>query len=1472
MKPKSDFARHCGLNVLLLVLCCVATHSGRAAQLIDDFEYSLPIQVISSPLTNHGWTSLTGGGRDLVSVPGTDTPNPTRFALAQGGSGRIARVASLNGQTEPGFVAELDILIGGIVEFGNAALTLAAGSPSAPQDAISFGVINPGPITNEASAFFLQTPTRVYAVPAFPLGGWVRFRLLVNPKAYEGDGAGWLQLGTGLTGGNWRPIKGLEGVQLGFKNPGAIPPGNWGTIVLDLPRFVGADNIAVGDEVLVKLRALEVTQGTQDLHNRVPLVAGKKTFVRAMVEAPAGESGGFVMAARLRGFRDGQELPGSPLPRFLTGVLTEREPYPVPASGQGIATRDSFYDSVNFLLPSTWATNNLELQLDSDVVIECDAPNDGACGAQVSFEEVPPVEVRIIPVRVEGANPPVSLTANDMLEVMRSIAATYPATVFEFSIGSTIALNLDRESEQSLSPLLDRLETARTSDGNVREIYYGLIPRAPTPGLYGLGRTGGNVAAGMVNHPQNDYPSRIFEHELGHVLGRPHSVDHTQGQTETGSSQGYCGEVAAADAEKFPFFFSLPPTRATLGPMNTGESNLVYGLNALHIEAAQSGTTIEPVLKPSEHFELMSYCDNYSRTEPWPSIHTCSQLKTAIQGRFGALPAALAFPLAAAAEDYVLVRGAINAMTLAAHMEPAIRLSRTSPPNTTPGPFRCRVLDGFGLLLSETPFATQRDSNGKVEESFFILVPWGPTARDVEIVKDGQVLASLRGSLNAPSVQLISPNGGQVLDMDPVVVSWAGVDADEDDLTYQLQYSQDAGETWRTIATDLRGTSYSIANADLPASVSGLFRVIASDGVNNAIDMSDTAFQVPNHAPQPLLFAPTAGATLFADGLIRFDGLALDPDQGSNAGLSLEWHSDQQGLLGTGRHLEKNATQFAPGEHLITLTARDSGGLVSTASITITVIPFTRPWLLAAINSTNQMLNLQVNGTAGTRLIVETSSNLLQWTTWRTLTQTNRTQLMTEAPEPGSQPRFFRARTEVLPITVIQQPASVAGLNGNWLTLEVNALGSRLAYQWFFNGVALTNSTNATLVLENASPAQTGSYFVVVSNFSGVVTSAVSFVTVVGAVMEQIHAFGTNSLDGINGWGPLTFGSDGWLYGCARNGAIAGGGVAFKLRPDGRDYTVLRRFQSATDGATPLGGIIEGSDGRLYGTTSLGGTNNAGTVFALNKDGSGFTVLRHFLSTGDCRNPQAELLEGSDGALYGTAYNGGGFGRGGIFKLNKDGSGYAIINGLNFGGTEAPSQPLGGLIEALDGLLYGTTELGGLSNKGTIFRMAKDGSSNAVLKSLGLVAGGAANPSGTLLQARDGFLYGTTYSGGPSNVGAVVKLSPDGSFFSVIFGFGTNSFGGLEPRAGLTEAPNGQLLGTTRIGGGTVNEGVIYRLNRNGSGYENLRSFGSGNNPGGRARSPLLGAPGGVFFGMTFGGGVNDRGVIFRYFLPELIP
>src|SRR5439155_10954895 len=149
-------------------------------------------------------------------------------------------------------------------------------------------------------------------------------------------------------------------------------------------------------------------------------------------------------------------------------------------------------------------------------------------------------------------------------------------------------------------------------------------------------------------------------------------------------------------------------------------------------------------------------------------------------------------------------------------------------------------------------------------------------------------------------------------------------------------------------------------------------------------------------------------------------------------------------------------------------------------------------------------------------------------------------------------------------------------------------------------------------------------------------------------------------------------------------------GTIFKLKRDGSGYLVLRRFSGAGgDGSNPRAGLVEGNDGALYGTTYEGGLADPisnpigfGTVFKLNRDGSGYTVLRRFTgSDGDGSSPEAVLVKDSNGKLYGTTSSGGGT----VFNLEQDGSGYTVLR--SFGGSVSDGSVPNGLVIGSDGAL-----------------------------------------------------------------------------------------------------------------------------------------------------------------------------------------
>lgn len=140
-----------------------------------------------------------------------------------------------------------------------------------------------------------------------------------------------------------------------------------------------------------------------------------------------------------------------------------------------------------------------------------------------------------------------------------------------------------------------------------------------------------------------------------------------------------------------------------------------------------------------------------------------------------------------------------------------------------------------------------------------------------------------------------------------------------------------------------------------------------------------------------------------------------------------------------------------------------------------------------------------------------------------------------------------------------------------------------------------------------------------------------------------------------------------YLYGvCAYGGPENKGGI-FRVRRDGTGYEELHVFSGATDGAQPMGALWLATNGRLYGTTMLGGTNGEGTLFVIDTTGNNYAVLRNFSSTVDGGYPQAQLLQASDRLIYGTTFVSslGGGGGGTVFRMNLDGSGFAVVHEFN---------------------------------------------------------------------------------------------------------------------------------------------------------------------------------------------------------------
>jgi uncharacterized repeat protein (TIGR03803 family) len=186
----------------------------------------------------------------------------------------------------------------------------------------------------------------------------------------------------------------------------------------------------------------------------------------------------------------------------------------------------------------------------------------------------------------------------------------------------------------------------------------------------------------------------------------------------------------------------------------------------------------------------------------------------------------------------------------------------------------------------------------------------------------------------------------------------------------------------------------------------------------------------------------------------------------------------------------------------------------------------------------------------------------------------------------------------------------------------------------------------------------------------------------------------------------LVEGSDGKLYGTNHGGGQFGEGTIFRIALDDSYFENLHSFDCSvfTNGCFPSAALIKASDGKMYGTTEGGGAFGGGTVFKIDSDGAGFQQVFFFRCGFSGCTPRSPLVEGSDGKLYGTNHGGGQFGEGTIFRIALDGSDFALLHSFACDGDDGCS-PLAGLIQASDGRLYGTTSAGGKFDSGTVYRI-----------------------------------------------------------------------------------------------------------------------------------------------------------------------
>ena len=310
-----------------------------------------------------------------------------------------------------------------------------------------------------------------------------------------------------------------------------------------------------------------------------------------------------------------------------------------------------------------------------------------------------------------------------------------------------------------------------------------------------------------------------------------------------------------------------------------------------------------------------------------------------------------------------------------------------------------------------------------------------------------------------------------------------------------------------------------------------------------------------------------------------------------------------------------------------------------------------------------------------------------------------------------------------------------------------------------------------------------------------------------------LHSFGSGATDGVSPYASLLQASNGLLYGTTFWGGTnylnyeeQDGGTIFSYDISTGEENVLHSFGKYPDGSLVDGSLIQGKDSLLYGVTPLGGAFDTiyggnGTIFSYNMATGTETVLYSFGSGGanDGDEPQGALILVNDSLLYGLTTYGGKYDEGTIFSYNIH-TGNVIIT-YNFGNGTDASRPSGALIRANNGLYYGLTWAGGTTDSGAIFSYDISNDNEIVLHSFG--PGDGKTPFGSLIQASNGLLYGTTFTGGTSDSGTVFSYNISTGTEKVIHNFtgadGASPYGDLLEVTNVTSGINQVLVNNDQL-------------------------------------------------------------------------
>jgi hypothetical protein len=731
--------------------------------------------------------------------------------------------------------------------------------------------------------------------------------------------------------------------------------GNPGQTAANGPQFWVKDS---GDNDLLPT-ALEVTQGIQNLANEMPLVERRRTAVRGYLKSTKLNVGG--VQAGLRGFRNGAELPGSPLApeSILQGSTT---------GGSRIATEDAFL----FWLPVDWrqGTVTLRLEIDPNHLVPETNKGNNTLERVVVFASASPMEVTSVPLHLhvggtaQGTVHEFRSTDSRFWPILKNLYRYHPVSEVLYRdcgldpvkpVGHDLfhrEWDLTTGLDQALMLARVMWKRAFTDCGSSNQFWIGLVdPDVSTAtssgSTLGIGIPFGR--ASWVKMNPLTWPSwsvaggATMAHELGHNRGLSH--------------------VNCAGTEGFPLwpFYPYPAPNCRLaGPFADGYFGFdVY--SDLWNYAPPTVISNDPLaLWPHRAFPLMGYKDPVwvnPTAYCWMLLGQgilCNPFtKKEAVGTVGFTDLAVAEPASFTGEErrtgvsrQLLVGGVLNSATGAVAelevrrvIDPGANalLAHSNDPRPAGDPVGGETLtlievDRGGAELRRQDFTAGALENLGDFRVFLEALPVESGVAGVRLLRGTTLLAERKASASPPEVHLLSPQSGGL--KPGTLVQWQAGDLDGDALTFSVSYSQNGGSTWRELASDLRGASYRLPDR-LAGSSAVRLRVTAYDGFWTTSDTSAGTFVVAGN--RPLVTILRADPSFVREGqTVLLSGTATDLDQGPIADPSrFRWTSDLDGPLGTGTEL--TTRNLSRGIHRINLTVTDDDGLRGAAVIILYV-------------------------------------------------------------------------------------------------------------------------------------------------------------------------------------------------------------------------------------------------------------------------------------------------------------------------------------------------------------------------------------------------------------------------------------------------------------------------------------------------------------------------------------------------------